>query len=194
MSRLHALSITLLVAAHVAGCGGVRSGALEHGVPATEDPASVAMSPADQSALPASGDAPLTASSPADEAALPAPARMTAARAVSEKIGVPVDVRYELTSAPVQNQPTTLHLVFIPRVAGNNLRVEYRASSSVAIDSAAPAYAIAKAQPAGIYRSSLVVTPRSAESGEVRVLVSMDTGGGRFFSIFSIPVAADPSR
>jgi hypothetical protein len=106
----------------------------------------------------------------------------------SGKVGVPVDVRYELTGALSQDQPTTLRLAFIPRVAGQNLRVEFPPSNSVTIESHETALLQQKAETAGVYRRNLVITPRSSVGTEVRVLVSMDVEGGRYFGIFTIPL------
>lgn len=107
---------------------------------------------------------------------------------VSSKVSVPVDVRYELIGTLMQGQPSTLRLAFTPRVAGQNLRVEFPASDSLTIESGETALLQQKAESASIYRRTLVVTPRSSAAREVRVLVSMDVEGGRYFGIFTVPL------
>jgi hypothetical protein len=59
----------------------------------------------------------------------------------------------------------------------------------VTIASGAATFAQQKADPEGVVRRSLVVTPRT-DQGEVRVLVSMDVEGTRTFGVFTIPLHA----
>jgi hypothetical protein len=108
----------------------------------------------------------------------------------SSKVSVPVDVRYQLLAAPTRDQPVALELAFVARAVGQNLKVEFPQSQSVTIESGGVAFAEQKAQPDGVVRRSLVVTPRAAH-GEVRVVVSMDIEGGRYFGVFSIPIPLD---
>jgi hypothetical protein len=108
----------------------------------------------------------------------------------SGKVSVPVDVRYQLRAAPRPDQPVGLELAIVARVPGQNLKLEFPPGQSVSIDSGGKAFAQQKAEPQGVVRRSLVVTPRS-EAGEVRVLVSMDVEGARYFGVFSIPVRPD---
>jgi len=105
----------------------------------------------------------------------------------SGKVSVPVDVRYTLRAAPTRDQPVELELAFVARVAGNNLKVEFPRAEAVSIDSGGASFAQQKAESQGVVRRSLLVTPRG-ERGEVRVLVSMDVEGGRYFGVFSIPI------
>lgn len=126
-----------------------------------------------------------TAAVPAAE---PATEQMLLARQVG-KVGVPVEVRYQFDAAPVLDQPMTLRLALIPRVPGQNLRIEFPPAESVTVESA-DMRTREKVDAAGIYRQSVVVTPRTAEAAEVRVLVSLDAEGGRYFGIFSVPLSA----
>jgi hypothetical protein len=75
-------------------------------------------------------------------------------------------------------------------VAGKNLQVEFPDTAGVAIDAGTRALQSAKASPSDVLRHRLLVTPTSADSGEVRAIVSMDIDQGRYFSIFAIPVGA----
>ena len=118
--------------------------------------------------------------------------QMSVARSAS-KAGVPVEVRYQLSSTAVPDQPTTLQLAFTPRVAGENLRVEFLPSDSVTIDSSSAPFVQPKTDATGVYRRSLIVTRRTAAQSEMRVLVSMDVGGGRHFGIFTVPVDGAPA-
>jgi hypothetical protein len=45
-----------------------------------------------------------------------------------------------------------------------------------------------KADAAAVYRRNLTVTRRKAGPSEIRILVSMDVGAGRYFGVFTIPV------
>ena len=123
----------------------------------------------------------------AKSAAEPLPDQMSVARP-SGKISVPVDVRYQLGGTAVRDQPMALQLAIIPRVAGENLRVEFPHSGSVTIESGGAALLQQKANAAGVYRRNLVITLRTGDQGEMRVLVSMDVEGGRYFGLFSVPV------
>jgi hypothetical protein len=123
-------------------------------------------------------------------AAEPAVDSMALARPTS-KISVPADVRYQLSSAALKDQPLTVAIAVVPRVAGENLRIEFPPSDSVVLESGASASVQEKATAAGVYRRSLIVTPRSSERAEVRVLVSMDVEGGRYFGVFSIPLGTE---
>lgn len=114
-------------------------------------------------------------------------AKMAVAR-VSGKLSVPVDVRYFASSEPALDRQMMLQLAFTPRVEGQNLKIEYPASESTSIDSGGGVLTQQKATTDDTIRRTLLVTPRKAGAAEVRVLVSMDVGGGRYFGVFSIPV------
>lgn len=124
------------------------------------------------------------------QSAEPGIAQMQRADQVGGKISVPVEVRYRLQGVAAKNQPATLQLAFVPRIAGTNLRVEFPAAQSASIDTGGMPLAVAKADTAGAYRRNLLITPRSGDSAEVRVIVSMEVNGGRYFGIFTIPVGA----
>jgi hypothetical protein len=107
----------------------------------------------------------------------------------SGKVSVPVDVRYQLRAAATRDQPVGLELAFVARVSGQNLKVEFPHAESVTIESGGGLIAQQKAEAKGVVRRSLIVTPRS-ERADIRVLVSMDVEGGRYFGVFTIPVRA----
>ena len=114
--------------------------------------------------------------------------KMKLAKAVG-KTSVPIDVRYEYVGGVSKNGSESLQLAFIPRVEGSALRVEFPRSESVSISETEELH-VQKAAPASVHRHNLVVTPLKAETGEIRALVSMDVGGGRYFGIFVIPVGS----
>jgi hypothetical protein len=126
------------------------------------------------SAVPASKDEPPLAS-------------MKVATAVG-KTGAPVEVRYEPTGTTLRGQPTTLKLAFVPQITGSSLEVEFPASEAVSFDSSVSRLSVPKAERDGVYRRSLTVTPRLADSAELRVIVWVEAEGGRYFSIFTVPV------
>jgi hypothetical protein len=123
--------------------------------------------------------------SPTDEQ--PAVGSMRVAKAVG-KMGAPVEVRYEPTGTTVRGQPTTLKLAFVPQIAGAELSVEFPASEAVSIDSAVSRMAVQNAERDAVYRRTLIVTPRLGDSAELRVMVWLEAEGGRYFSIFTVPV------
>ena len=106
------------------------------------------------------------------------------------KVGVPVDVRFKLAGVAAKDQPTPLDLAFVPRIEGTNLEVTFIGSATTSIDAGAAPFVVAKPAVSSIQRRRLTVTPRAADEGAVRVQVSMDVAGGRYMSIFTIPVSA----
>ena len=110
----------------------------------------------------------------------------------SGKPSVPVEVRYHV-GATSPNQPTTLQLAFVPRVAGENLTVEFPASDSATVDAEKSAFRHQRAAASSAIRRSALVTPTRTGDARVRVLVSMDVEGARFFGVFSIPLNGSPA-
>jgi hypothetical protein len=143
----------------------------------------------------ARGTLPADAASPKETAKTLAPSNksepplgsMKVATAVG-KTGAPVEVRYEPTGKTMRGQPTILKLAFVPQIAGADLAIEFPASDAVTIDSALSRLSVSNAQRDGVYRRSLFVTPQLADDAELRVMVWVEAEGGRFFSIFTIPV------
>jgi hypothetical protein len=130
-------------------------------------------SPSRVAATAASGDAPLE--------------QMALARA-SGKIGAPVDVRYLVSGVVAKDQPATVQLAFVPRVAGSNLQVQFPATAGVTIETGAQDLQMQKAAPTDVVRHRLLVTPTAGDAGEMRAIVSMELGGARFFTIYTIPI------
>jgi hypothetical protein len=115
---------------------------------------------------------------------------MAVAERRGEKIGAPVDVRYQFAGQIAAGRPVALQIAVVPRVDGSNLRVELPASTGVTIAKAGPAAAFSKATGASAYRYDVELTPAANAPERIPVTVSMDVAGGRFFSVFSIPLRA----
>ncbi|HEY8508266.1 MAG TPA: hypothetical protein VIL32_07920 [Steroidobacteraceae bacterium] len=112
----------------------------------------------------------------------------------SSKVGVPVEVRYQVVGTPARNQPATLHLAFVPQVPGKGLKVEFPPSRDVAIETGGSTMTVQKATPEDVYRKNLLVTPLAGDAAQVRAMVWMEVEGGRiYFSIFQIPVGTPAS-
>jgi hypothetical protein len=103
----------------------------------------------------------------------------------SAKMSVAVDLHYSFDGAVLPNQPVTLHLAAVPRVAGTNLKISVKETDGVRI--AAAALDVQKATASSVYRQQLSVTRSPAAPAELRVLVTMDMPDGSAFGFFSIP-------
>lgn len=121
---------------------------------------------------------------------VPALAAMIPAERSSQKIGVPVDVRYQISGIMVTGRPANLQLAVIPRVEGENLRIELATTPGIAVSNSAEPLTIGKANAAGVYRYAFALTPATNAPGKVPLIVSMEIDGARFFSVFSIPLSA----
>lgn len=120
--------------------------------------------------------------------------RMATAAVLSNKVGAPVEVRYLQSGVSLKEQPSPLDLAVIPLVDGTNLRVTLLESDSVSVDADGADTLVAKVDARTVHRQRLTVTPKVSDGGTLRVMVSMDTGGGRYISIFAVPVGqAAPS-
>lgn len=132
----------------------------------------------------------VTAAAASREAAAGVPqpdlAKMTLARAESSKIGVPVDLRYQVDGDAQDGRPVTVHLAAVPRVSGSNLSVSIKEDPLLQA-SAAPLRA-QKATLATPYRQQLSVTRLGGAPAELRVLVTMEMPEGLAFSWFGVPL------
>ena len=113
---------------------------------------------------------------------------MTAAIA-SAKITVPVDLRFQFDGSVLPNQPVTLHLAAVPRVAGSHLAVSVKAVNGVRVD--AGSMAVDKVNAAGVYRQQLSITTSAGAPAALRVLVTMDLAEGSGFGFFTVPLTTD---
>ncbi|MGE0580598.1 MAG: hypothetical protein AB7P31_00485 [Steroidobacteraceae bacterium] len=130
---------------------------------------------------------------PTPSAAEPAPAlsAMIPAQRSGGKIGVPVDVRYQFSGVMVAGRPTNLQLAVIPRVQGENLRIELAATPGVAVLAPSAPLKVGKAAAAGVYRHAFALTHAANAPAKLPLIVSMEIDGARFFSVFAIPLSAD---
>lgn len=124
--------------------------------------------------------------------AAPDVSKMALARAVSSKLGVPVDLRYQFEDAVEEGRPVTLHLAAVPRVEGSNLTVSIKESAGIEAHSAP--LSARKADASAAYRQQLSVTRHAGAPEEMRVLVTMDVAEGSAFGYFSVPMGAAPAR
>jgi hypothetical protein len=169
--------------------------------PASETPPADTTTPA-PSEVPPPDDAPGAPAQPSPDAPPPtdpAPAPKPTA-AVDEpaldsmqtakapaKLSVPVDLRYSFDGDPLANQPVTLHLAAVPRVAGTNLGVSIKPVTGIQVASAG-ALNVQKANANGAYRQQFSVTRQASAPAELRVLVTMDLPEGQGFGYFSVPL------
>jgi len=115
---------------------------------------------------------------------------MSVAERRGEKIGAPVDVRYQFAGVVATGRPVALQVAVVPRIEGSALRIEFPATRGVALGGASPGAVFGKAAPASAYRHTVELTPAADAPDRIPVIVSMDVAGGRFFSVFSIPLRA----
>ena len=172
------------------------------GAPATDPPAAPAHPatvPAEPATAPPAPTQPAPQAPPPTEpspAPTPTAARLPAVESMSlakppAKLGVAVDLRYQFDSAVVENQPVTLHLAAIPRVAGTNFNVSVKKVEGLEVTNGS--LALQKVDAAGIYRQELSVIRRASAPASIRVLVTMDVPEGAGFSFFSIPLEGGTS-
>jgi hypothetical protein len=106
----------------------------------------------------------------------------------SAKMTVAADLRYQFDTPVSDGQPTTLHLAAIPRVAGDNFKVEVK--SEPGLDIGRGTFALQKVEAAGVYRRDFSFVRRAGAPEEISVLVTMDMPEGTAFGFFSIPLDA----
>lgn len=192
---IRAAAGAMLLAALLGGCA--------KPAPAPEAPGPAPAAPADAAppaeTLPAPDTSPAAPAQPAPDAPPPtepsATPKPTAAnepaldsmRAAipSAKMSVAVDLRYSFDGAVLPDQPVTLHLAAVPRVAGTNLKISVKETGGVQI--AAAPLNVLKATASSVYRQQLAVTRTSAAPAQLRVLVTMDMPEGSAFGFYSIP-------
>jgi len=104
----------------------------------------------------------------------------------SAKISVPVDLKYLFETEPLPNQPATLHLAAVPRVAGANLHVSVKQVSGLQL--ASGPLEVQKVAASGVYRQQLSVTRLATGPDKLRVLVTMEMPEGTAFGYFSVPL------
>lgn len=160
--------------------------------PASAPPPTDLPPPEDSPAAPAqpAPDAP----PPTDPAPAPTPTSAPQGPALSSmylaqaptKLSVPVDLRYSFDSEPLSDQPVTLHLAAVPRVAGTNLAISVQNVTGIQVATAGP-LKVQKANANGTYRQQLSVTRQATSPKELRVLVTMDLPEGSAFGFFSVP-------
>jgi hypothetical protein len=104
----------------------------------------------------------------------------------SAKMTVAADLRYQFDSAPLADQPATLHLAAVARVPGQNLRISLKETPGLQF--AAGPVGIQKVNSSSIYRQQFSITRGSDGPRNLRVLVTMESPAGSGFGFFTIPL------
>lgn len=130
---------------------------------------------------------PSPTSKPTAAANEPALESMQTATAPS-KLSVPVDLKYSFDGDPSANQPVTLHLAAVPRIAGTHLAVSIKPVDGLRAVSSTK-LAVQKVGANDAYRQQWSIT-RQSSVPELRVLVTMDMPEGLGHGYFSIPLEA----
>jgi hypothetical protein len=181
MKRIHPVIAAALLVSLLSAC--------EPRKPAEPTAPDSAPTPAPaQPVQPAPQAAPPTEPSPAPTptaAQVPAVDSMANAKP-GAKMSVPVDLKYWFDGAALENQPVTLHLAAIPRVAGTHFNVSIKNAPGIEVANAA--LVLQKVDAAGVYRQQMSVIRRAAAPANLRVLVTMDMSEGTAFGFFSIPL------
>jgi hypothetical protein len=107
----------------------------------------------------------------------------------SAKMSVAVDLRYSFDGEALPNQPVTVNLAAVPRVAGGTMQVSVQNAPGLQIV-AAP-LSVQKTNASGVYRQQFSLTRLAATAEPLRVLVKMQMGEQSGFGYFTIPL--DPA-
>jgi hypothetical protein len=174
------LPAVALAGAMLCACGSPQSTAP---APQVVQPEPV-MQPEEVVQLPAVGPAAPVAGSE------PELANMKVARASSSKMGVPVDLRYQIDGDAMSGQPVTVHLAAVPRVAGTNLAVSIKEDPGIEFPK--QTLNAQKADAATAYRQQLQLMRKAGGPDELRVLVTMDFPIGSGFTWFTVPLGSRP--
>jgi len=186
------LSAVIVLGTLLTGCGNRQPETPEPLQPAPAEPQTTAApGPAVQADAAA---ATVTAQklSPPAASREPELADMKVAQVVSEKLGVPVELRYQLDGDAMAGQPVTLHLAAVPRVAGANLTMSIKQESGIAF--AKDELHAAKVDAATPYRQQLQLARQVGGPAEIRVLVTMDFPIGTGFTYFSVPLGGGSAQ
>ena len=110
--------------------------------------------------------------------------------AVAEgKIGAPVRLQYQLMGALVPNQPVALRLSVTPKVAGERLLLEVPDAAGYRSLKESRTLVAGKASSGISTDTTVMLTPTAANAADLRVLVSYDVEGARYFSVYRVPLA-----
>jgi hypothetical protein len=126
-----------------------------------------------------------SATSKATAAQVPALESMQLAKG-NGKLGVAADVRYSFDAAASPDQPVTLNIAVVPRVAGQALEFSLQPVDGVRI--AAGPVSRLKVGQADTLRQQYTITRSASAPDTVRVLVTHQWDGGSAFGFYSIPL------
>ena len=114
--------------------------------------------------------------------------------AVAEgKIGAPVRVQYQLMGALIPNQPVALRLSVTPKVAGERLLLEVPDAAGYRDLKESRTLVAGKASSGIATETTVMLTPMVAVAADLRVLVSYDVEGARYFSVYRVPLGTRPA-
>ena len=120
-----------------------------------------------------------------------APAGEALQDAVAEgKIGAPVRVQYQLMGALFPNQPVALRLSVTPKVAGQRLLLEVPDAAGYQSLKESRTLVAGKASSGISTDTTVMLTPTATTAADLRILVSYDVEGARYFSVYRVPLAA----
>jgi len=109
----------------------------------------------------------------------------------SGKVGVAVDLHYQIDGDAMAGGPVTLHLAAVPRVAGANLSVSIKQQPGIQF--AKGTLSSEKVTASTAYRQQLSLQRAADGPSEIRVLVTMDLPIGSGFTWFSVPLGPQPA-
>jgi hypothetical protein len=109
-----------------------------------------------------------------------------------EKVGAPVQMKFDLQSRPEIGQPLQIALAFLPQAAGNALRASFPATPNLTIQPASLPAEYQKVQADGVYRYELTVVPGENGMLIVSAIVNLDLPDGAQARTFSIPILVGP--
>jgi hypothetical protein len=104
----------------------------------------------------------------------------------SAKMSVPVELRYLIDGEVLDNQPVTVRLAAVPRVAGARLQVTVKQVAGLQV--ASGPLQVQKVAASGVYRQAMSITRASSGPQSLRVLVTMDTPDGSGFGFYTVPL------
>lgn len=102
------------------------------------------------------------------------------------KLGVAADVRYSFDTAALPDQPVTLNVAVVPRVAGQTLEFSLQPADGVRV-AAGPVTRLKVGQ-ADTLRQQYSITRSAGAPRTLRVLVTQQWDGGSAFGFYSIPL------
>jgi hypothetical protein len=115
----------------------------------------------------------------------PALEAMKPALASASKMGVSVDLLYQLDAAAA-GEPLTLHLAAVPQIEGTSLKLSVKNVAGIGL--APGAVTMQKSGASAVYRQRYSITRGASAPAALRVLVTTDSPSGSAFGYFTVPL------